>query len=188
MAEKLKKNFFTGKTAQTAEDLLGRILVRVLEDGQKLKGKIIETEAYLGIKDPSCHSFGGRFTPRTRVMFESGGLAYVYFTYGMHYCFNVVTAQKGQPEAVLIRALEPLEGITAMKKNRGADYNLTNGPARLCQAFRITKKLNGEDLTGPRLYIEKGEPVSKAQIAVSERIGLSPLSSSACWPLRFSLD
>ena len=184
---KLRRSFFGRDTVKVATDLLGCFLVRKTKDGVFLKGRIVETEAYLGLKDDSCHSFENRQTERTKVMYRSGGYAYVYFTYGMHYCFNIVTASSGEPEAVLIRALEPIEGISIMQKNRSQKdiKNLTNGPAKLCQAFDINKKLNGTDLEGSDLYIKKGKKFLIESIAVSERIGLSPMLSSCYWPLRF---
>ena len=184
---KLSPYFFTKNTVLTAERLLGKVLVRVMDSGEVLKGRIVETEAYLGLKDPSCHSFGGpggggRRTARTAVMYQKGGAAYVYFIYGMYYCFNIVTAKKDEPEAVLIRAVEPLEGLSAMQKNRqsflkaragpgppgaggfgraggaartgGVFTSLANGPGKLCRAFAITSRLNGESLQGDILYIE----------------------------------
>ena len=121
MSKKRADSFFQQETCRAAVQLLGQTLVRVTQDHQFLKGKIVETEAYLGIQDPSCHSFGGRKTSRTQTMYLPGGYAYVYFTYGMHYCFNIVTEGEGNPSAVLIRAVEPLEGVSQMtlfrKKN-----------------------------------------------------------------------
>ena len=165
--------------------MLGQVLVRVLKNGKRLSGKIIETEAYLGVRDPSCHSFNGRRTERNKTMYLPGGFAYVYFTYGMHYCFNIVTAKKGEPEAVLIRALKPLEGIDIMRKNRKGRSDLTGGPAKLCQALEINKKLNGENLEGEKIFIEKRKNISRSQVLTSPRIGLSPLSPACFWPLRF---
>ena len=185
--DKLKRSFFEQNTVKVAVDLLGCFLVRQTEKGNVLKGCIVETEAYLGLKDDCCHSFSGRKTDRTKVMYMSGGYAYVYFTYGMHYCINVVTAGSEEPEAVLIRALEPIEGISTMKKNRSQKNikNLTNGPAKLCQAFDIDRKFNGKELQGDSLYIAKGQRIPSENIVVSERIGISSLLSSCYWPLRF---
>lgn len=184
----LSLKFFRQDTIKVAVQLLGQTLVRVIKDGSVLKGRIVETEAYLGLKDSSCHSFGGRKTNRTKTMYLPGGHAYIYFTYGMHYCFNVVTRNTAQPEAVLIRALEPLEGAWEMAINRGLDknhFNLTNGPAKLCQALKIDKNLNGESLIGDSIYIEKGRTMSSWEFEVDQRIGLSPYSDSYYWPLRF---
>ena len=190
--KKLNQNFFRQETTKVAVELLGKVLVRRLR-GNFLKGVIIETEAYLGLEDPCCHSFNGRFTDRTKVMYRTGGCAYVYFTYGMHYCFNIVTAQKGQPEAVLIRAVKPIEGISIMKQNRKflnsnlELKDLTNGPAKLCQAFKIDKTLNGENLSGDCIYIENRKSIPQDQVVVSERIGLPVSEPASYWPLRFCI-
>ncbi len=189
MAMSLRSDFFTRETTQVAVQLLGQILVRKAGKNRLLKGKIVETEAYLGLKDSSCHSFSGNITKRTEVMFRQGGCSYVYFTYGMYHCFNVITAKEGQPEAVLIRALEPLAGVKIMQKNRNKTdvKNLTNGPGKLCQAFQITRDLNALPLNAEnhQLYLERGENIQQSQIAVNHRIGLSPLKDSCYWPLRF---
>lgn len=183
----LKKSFFARETTKVAEELLSCILVRVTKTGKVLKGQIVETEAYLGLEDDCCHSFGGRRTTRTKVMYWPGGFAYIYFTYGMYHCFNIVTAGSEEPEAVLIRAVEPLKGITEMQKNRGPKdiKNLTNGPGKLCQAFDISKKLNGKSLESDKLYIEKSNRVPDKYIETSSRIGLSENRSACYWPLRF---
>ena len=185
--EKLRESFFQRDTVQIAEALLSCLLVRVTDKGQMLKGRIVETEAYLGLQDDSCHSFRGRKTKRTEVMYRPGGIAYVYFTYGMHYCFNIVTEEAENPCAVLVRALEPLVGIKEMGENRSQKNikNLTTGPAKLCQAMGICKKLNGESLEGDQLYIEKGPGVLKKNVVVTPRVGLSPTASSCYHPLRF---
>ena len=194
MSKKMSSSFFQQETCQVAVQLLGQTLVRVTQDHQFLKGKIVETEAYLGLHDPSCHSFGGRRTFRTQTMYLPGGYAYVYFTYGMHHCFNIVTAGKEDPSAVLIRAVEPLEGVSQMiifrkqnskRKNPCFKYDLTNGPAKVCQAMNICKKLNGQSLQGDVVYVEKDRKIRFFEISVSERIGLSKDSDSYYWPLRF---
>ena len=188
--QKLSKNFFMQNAAWVAENLLGHTLVRITESGITLKGKIVETEAYLGAKDSCCHSFGHRYTNRTKVMYLTGGYIYVYFTYGMHHCFNIVTTQH-EPEAVLIRAIEPLIGISTMKKYRTAFKEkkltltqLANGPGKLCQAMQITKKLNGTRL-GSAIDIKKTSTIKKVQIGISTRIGLSSKQTACYWPLRF---
>ncbi len=141
--------------------------------GKALAGRIVEVEAYIG-DDPASHAARG-MTMRNKVMFEDGGVSYVYFTYGMHFCFNIVTEKKGFPAALLVRALEPLCGIEDMKKRRGTDnlHNLTNGPAKLCQAMGIDRELNGEKLTGGRLFIaDDGYAVDVKAIGRSTRIGI----------------
>ena len=184
---KLKKKFFQRDTITVARELLGCSLVRKdPHSGKRLKGRIVETEAYLGLEDPSCHSFNGQRTGRTKTMYLMGGHAYIYFIYGMHYCFNVVTESTEKPEAVLIRALEPLEGLSEMRKNRGRHNprDLTAGPAKLCQALNITSELNGIDLEGRSFFLEpRSFPVKEP--VETRRIGLSQKSDSFWWPLRF---
>jgi len=172
-AHKLPKNFYTRGTLVVAKDLIGKILVHNNIKGT-ISGIIVETEAYTGKDDPSSHSYIGK-TKRNEVMFDEGGKVYVYFTYGNHYCFNVVTGKKEQGNAVLIRAVEPLRGIEIMKKNRKTDdiYNLTNGPGKLAQAFGINKELYGEDLLGDKIFIAKPEVDIKLKIIKSPRIGIS---------------
>jgi DNA-3-methyladenine glycosylase len=152
--------------------LLGSLLV--YDDGkQRLVGKIVETEAY-DQTDAASHSYRGR-TPRTDIMFGPAGHLYVYFTYGMHYCCNVVTGPEGHGSAVLIRAVEPLQGEDWMLQNRrGRGGNeLTNGPAKLCQAFGISRAHNGHDLRMPPLTLEIQEPINQTDIVISTRIGIS---------------
>ena len=181
----LPQNFFIKDTTQVAEELLGSYLVRNI-NGRKLLGRIVETEAYLGLNDPCCHSFRGIHTERTQTMYFSGGYSYVYFTYGMHYCFNVVTGSEKEPEAVLIRAVQPIEGLSEMKKNRNKEKwtELCSGPGKLCQAFHITKSLNGKNLSREgEIYIAKGEKIKEVEI--DSRVGLPLHEDSAYWFLRF---
>lgn len=154
-----------------AQALLGSCIVREV-NGQKLVGMVVETEAYHQ-NDAASHSYRGK-TPRTDVMFGPSGFAYVYFTYGMHYCFNVVTGQVGEGSAVLIRALEPLKGIEVMKQNRGLndEQNLTNGPAKLCQALAIDKALNRHNLTQPPLQLKPGKNIPSNKVVKTTRIGI----------------
>ncbi len=137
-------------------------------------GIIVETEAYLGSKDAASHAYSGK-TKRNAYMFSEGGVAYVYFTYGNHYCLNVVVEKENTAHAVLIRALEPIKGIEQMKKNRntGNIYNLTSGPGKLTQAFEIDLKLNGADLTGDELYICENNTNRRFKIKKSKRIGIT---------------
>ena len=181
--------FFRRETTQVAEELLGKVLCFRDSSHQLLKGEILETEAYLGARDPSCHSFQNKKTKRTRVMFEAGGLCYVYFTYGMHYCFNIITAKKEEPEAVLIRSLRPIKGIETMKKNRkqGSLPQLCSGPAKLTQALGIDLSLNYQSLDSKKIYIEEGKVISKKDVTITERVGLSFKSDACYWPLRFSI-
>ena len=181
----MEQNFFMKETTLVAEGLLGSYLVRQTSLGV-LVGRIVETEAYLGLKDPCCHSFNGVYTERTRTMYLEGGYSYVYFIYGMYHCFNVVTRGRGQPEAVLIRAIEPLEGVFEMKKNRNRNrkIDLCSGPGKLCQALNITRVLNAKNLSQfGEIYISKGQKPKR--IEVDRRIGLPLHEDSAYWFLRF---
>jgi len=160
-----------------AQDLLGKLIVR--KSGRSiLSGRIVEVEAYRGAKDPASHAYRGK-TNRNEVMFREGGYLYVYFTYGMHFCANVVTGKRDYGEAVLIRAVEPITGIEALKRNRSIDksagefYALTNGPAKLCQAFGITGKDNGTDLLGDEIFFIEGKSIPKSATGTSVRIGIS---------------
>jgi len=169
--EKLKREFYNRPTLEVAKELLGKYLV-VNKNGTKLSGKIVETEAYRGLYDPASHAYGG-MTPRNRIMFGEPGHAYVYFTYGMYYCLNVITERKGFPAAVLIRAVEPMEGIEIMKRRRKKEKpeDLTSGPGKLCQAMGINKTLYGADLTSKTIYVEdRGETVGK--VVSTNRIGI----------------
>lgn len=168
------RSFYTRPTRQLAQSLLGCRLVRRFQ-GQRLSGLIVETEAYIGENDQACHARFGR-TPRNEVMYGLPGVAYVYFTYGMHWMLNVVSEAEGFPAAVLIRALEPLEGTEIMERHRhtAVARELTSGPARLCQALRIDRAMNGVDLCDPAgdLWIENGRPVAARSIVRGPRVGL----------------
>lgn len=178
----LPRSFYAGDTVDAAKKLLGNILVHETDDGVTA-GIIVETEAYIQ-GDPACHAWRG-MTPRNRVMFGAPGHAYVYFIYGMYYCFNIVTAPNGVGEAVLIRALEPLQGLQLMQARRKRERlsELCSGPARLVQAMGITREHNGVDLTGGQLYVSKGEDVP-VQFVTTTRIGIK---EEVPLPLRFYL-
>ena len=167
----LPRSFYNHPTPTVARELIGARLVRIL-DGLKLVGLITETEAYITGKDLACHAKAGR-TPRTAVMFEEPGHAYVYFTYGNHWMLNVVTERVGFPAAVLIRAIQPVEGVELMMERRnGGD---TFGPGKLCQAMGITKLENGVDLTEKSggLWIESGMKVPNSLVTKGPRVGLN---------------
>lgn len=178
----LERSFFARDTRVVARELLGMRLVRVLDDGLVLSGRIVETEAYRE-DDAASHSFR-RKTVRNAPMFGKAGLAYVYFIYGMHFCFNVTTEEENRGAAVLIRACEPLEGVEAMRLNRHggqtvpssltAQSNLLRGPANLSKALRIDRALNGYDTLEQNsvLYFAKDEDVPQEQVGVSPRIGV----------------
>ncbi|QNU68739.1 DNA-3-methyladenine glycosylase [Ruminiclostridium herbifermentans] len=189
----LSREFYNRDALLVAKELLGKVLVHELF-GQKISAKIVETEAYMGIIDKAAHSYGGRRTQRVEVMYGGPGFSYVYFIYGMHYCFNVVTREEGTPQAVLIRAVEPIEGLEIIAKNRfGKEYsqlsksnlrNLTNGPGKLCQALAIDRSLNGEDLCGKKLYVQEGES-DKISIVSAKRVGIDYAEEAKDYPWRF---
>lgn len=188
---KLKSQFFLAPVLSVAKNLLGKTFVRVTDD-QILSGKIVEVEAYDGSIDEASHSFSGK-TKRNEVMFGEGGLLYVYFTYGMHFCCNVVTGNAGDGCAVLIRGIEPIIGIDKMAFNRydretinGKErINLTNGPAKITQAFSIKREDNGKNLTGNEIYILNAGPIPPKKISISKRIGIK---KSVDLPWRFYIN
>jgi DNA-3-methyladenine glycosylase len=172
----LPRAFFLQPALTVARNLLGMYLVRRTSLG-RLAGRIVEVEAYLGYNDPASHAYRGR-TSRNDVMFWKGGHMYVYFTYGMHFCANVVTGKEGTPHAILLRAVEPIDGIRILSHNRGRSrsdpVNLCNGPAKLCQAFAINRADNGTDLCGKQIWIERREaPPADGQIGISTRVGIT---------------
>jgi DNA-3-methyladenine glycosylase len=164
---------------------LGHVLVSEV-GGRRTVGRIVETEAYVGPHDPACHAFGRRRTPRTETLYGLPGTAYVYFTYGMHWCLNAVTERRDYPAAVLIRALEPLEGLAVMRRRRGnvAERALCAGPARLCEALGITGDQNGTSLVrgAVRILRDRGR---RPPIAVTSRVGIT---RGVHWPLRFVIQ
>ena len=168
----LSRKFYARDTLKVARALLGKKLVRRI-NGSGLTGMIVETEAYCGEADSACHAHRGK-TPRNTVMFGKPGHAYIYFTYGMHYMLNLVTEAEGNPCAVLIRAVLPLTGIAEMEARRKRHgMELTNGPAKLCQAFGIDKSLNGWDLTcGKELWIENYKSIPDKSVLTTPRIGI----------------
>lgn len=178
--------FYARDTLTVARELLGQRLVRVI-GGVRLSGHIVEVEAYKGADDLASHAARGK-TPRNAVMFGPPGRAYVYFTYGMHYCLNVVTEPEGIPAAVLIRAIAPIEGIEMMRQNRlgQSDKELTNGPAKLCQALQIDRAFNGVPLiTASGLFIERDQMPAVDRIAASPRIGVRGDERARTLPWRF---
>jgi len=177
--KKLKKSFYRREVVVVARELLGKVLVK--SNGKEiLAGKIVEVEAYHGDIDEAAHSYGG-ITKRNEIMFEAGGYLYVYFTYGAHHCCNVVTGKKGQGTAVLIRAVEPVAEIDSMIRNRFGRklknekeiFNLTSGPGKVCQAFRLDRSHSGTDLTSDKIFILDGEKIKSRDIGISKRIGIT---------------
>lgn len=171
-----------------AEDMLGRVLVTKI--GNKLTAGIItETEAYDGIEDKACHAYGGKRTPRTEVMYSQGGISYVYLCYGMHHLFNIVTGKKDVPQAVLIRAIQPLKGIDEILKRRNATQlsaNLCVGPGKITKALGITTQHNAFDLTQGKIWLEDDNiQLKKSQILKGPRIGVDYAGEDAKLPYRF---
>ena len=169
----LKREFFIRDTRTVAKDLLGKNIVHKINE-KKLVAKVVETEAYLGDgSDPSCHAHNGP-TPRSKIMFGLPGFAYVYFSYGNHWLLNFVTEKEGKAGAVLIRAVEPVEGIEIMKNNRQNiknEFDLSNGPAKLTKALAITKEYNGKDITKNNFFVEDNR--DNFRIVATKRIGIS---------------
>ena len=181
----LPVSFYARPTEVVARRLLGHIVVSTI-GGRRTAGRIVETEAYLGPHDPACHAFGGRRTKRTEELFGPPGTAYIYFTYGMHWCLNAVTRREGYPAAVLIRALEPVAGIETMRRRRGSmpDRTLCAGPARLCVALGITGRLNGATLQRGPLRICSMGVGRRPRIVRTPRVGITRATD---WQLRYLL-
>ena len=185
---KLPREFYTRPDVLTiSRDLLGKLLVVPGPNGERVSGKIVEVEAYRGPEDRASHAYGGRRTKRTETMYGRGGVAYVYFVYGMYYQFNVVSNVQDVPHAILVRALEPVEGIEIMRARRHShpDHNLTNGPGKLCIAMGIDRQLDAADLLGDRVWIEDYEKVSPRRIARGPRIGIDYAEQWIDKPWRF---
>lgn len=191
--KKLERSFYRKTALDLAKDLLGKYLV-FHSNNTRLVGKIVETEAYMGFNDKAAHTYNGKRTPRVEVMYGEEGHAYVYLIYGMYNCFNVVAAENGIAQAVLIRALEPVEGLEIMSLNRfkkplsqlskSQVISLTNGPGKLCSAFGISREMNGEDLTKDRLYICTGTE-EKFHIVQTTRVGIDYAEEAKDFPWRF---
>jgi DNA-3-methyladenine glycosylase len=187
------KEHFRGDAQSLAKSLLGAQLVSILDDGRRVSGSIVETEAYLGVMDRAAHAFGGRRTKRNETMYAAAGTAYVYLIYGMYNCFNVVCGEPDEPTAVLVRALAPIEGIERMREARSKakrERDLCSGPGKLCQALFIDRSLDGVDLTSSdRLFI-KGEPgpPTDGTLICAPRIGVDYAGAWANKPLRYYLE
>lgn len=183
MARRLPASFYLQPTRKVARELLGKILCVKTRAGI-IRARIVETEAYLGARDRAAHTFGGRRTERNEAMYSRGGHVYVYFIYGMHYCMNVVTRAVGEPEAVLLRALEPLDdGDSDMRMN---------GPGKLCRALGIDRKMNGLDLTAKNspIWIERAPKMKtkREKIHSGPRVGIDYAGEAKDWPLRFLFE
>ena len=210
----LPRSFYRKGTAEVARGLLGCRLTRRLPDGSTRSVILVETEAYLGVKDRAAHTWNGRRTPRVEPMWGEGGHAYVYFVYGMHFCMNVVTRGAGEPEAVLLRAGISEEYFAeyrkrktkkeiSLKVNRGGrgggagpvgspsspskqNILLLSGPAKLCEYLQVTRELSGVSFSGPELVLSRG-PRRRFSVLVGPRIGVDYAGSAAAWPLRFAV-
>ena len=180
----LPPSFYDRETEIVSRELLGAVLWCRSGEGIAA-GRIVETEAYLGEHDPACHAAGPGLTDRTRPLYGAPGIAYVYFIYGVHWCFNAVTRSHGLPSAVLVRALEPVEGLPLMRSRRPAartDRDLTNGPGKLCAALGIGPQHNGLPLQSRLITITRGISYPDDAIVTGPRIGIT---KAADWPLRW---
>lgn len=187
----LERGFYQRPTEAVAVELLGKLLVRRLPEGL-VAVRLCEVEAYLGVGDPACHTFGGRRTPRTEVMWGEAGHLYVYFTYGMHFCANAVTRGPGEPEAVLLRGGVVLAGAGRVERRRGRRDRLgwLDGPARLCQGLGLGRAENGADLTaGAAVWVaDDGVRVSPGSVFRGPRVGVAYAGEAVGWPLRFRVE
>ena len=189
---KLKRDFYRKSSIELAQDLIGKVLVHEI-NGQKISGRIVEVEAYMGIEDKAAHSYAGKRTKRTEVMYGIPGILYVFLIYGMYSCVNVVAGELDEPQAVLIRAIEPIDGLDQMSFNRYKKpynellkkerLNITNGPGKLCIAMGIDKASNGVDLCKDNFFIEADE--YKAEIISSKRIGIDYAKEAVDFLWRF---
>jgi len=185
---KLPREFYTrADVLEVARDLLGKKLVVPGKNGARVAGTIVETEAYRGPEDRASHAYKGRRTNRTETMYGIGGTAYVYFVYGMYNQFNVVTNVADTPHAILVRAVEPSEGLDIMRRRRPgrSEYELTSGPGRLCLALGIDRKLDKADLLGERVWIEDAVSISPRQMARGPRVGIDYAEAWITKPWRF---
>ncbi|MBR6464520.1 MAG: DNA-3-methyladenine glycosylase [Verrucomicrobia bacterium] len=186
---KLERSFYTREILTVSRELIGKNLVHHTAEGIT-KGRIVEVEAYVGAVDKASHAYGNKCTGRTAIQYSVGGFAYVYLIYGMYDCMNIVTGQEGLAEAILIRALEPVEGIELMRKRRHttALKNLCSGPGKLCMAMGITRECYGLDLCGDELYLEQGSvSVKPDEISATKRINIDYAEEARDFPWRFIL-
>jgi DNA-3-methyladenine glycosylase len=194
---KLEREFYKRTSIEVSKALLGKYLVHRI-NGEELIGKIVETEAYMGLIDKAAHSYGGRRTPRNEIMYGEAGFSYVYIIYGMYDCMNVVTSEIGTPHAVLIRALEPvgdIERLCELRYGKGSKEltkaqlkNLLNGPGKLCRALGITRKENGKDLCGEEIYILEDDKVEELKIVETKRINIDYAEEAKDYLWRFYIQ
>jgi DNA-3-methyladenine glycosylase len=188
MERKLPRGFFGRPALEVAQDIIGRRLVHVAGEG-KVAGIVVEAEAYTGIDDPASHAYGGRRTMRNEILWGPPGYAYIYPIYGMYLCFNVVCGGVGEPQGTFLRAVRPTEGLELMAARRGFPLDdssvrrLCSGPSKLCQAFGVTRSMNGMDVCGDELFFTEGE--GNLEIVASPRVGIDYAGPGKEWPWRF---
>ena len=186
--KRVSPDFFLRKdTVRVAKGLLGKLLVVPAADDSRVSGMIVETEAYLGFKDKAAHGYGGRRTARNEITYAEGGHVYVFFVYGMYYQLNLVTGPAEHAHVVLIRAIEPVEGIDITRQRRGPmpDKNLTSGPGKLTIALGIDRSHNGEHLSGDRIWVEEYKNFKRSEIASGPRVGIDYAGEFVDVPWRF---
>lgn len=179
----LSRSFFLRTAPEVARDLLGAVLVST-SGRTTTAGRIVETEAYLGQTDPASHAYRGRRHPGNENLYSAPGTWYVYLSYGVHWCANLVTGPKGIGAAVLIRAVEPIEGLRAVRRRRGGipERHLADGPGKLTQALGITRTLDGRMMRGSKAIVREGWAVPDDQVRITTRVGITKATR---WPLRF---
>ncbi len=184
--KKLPREFYNRDVLTVAEEILGKTLVHITKDGV-VKGKIVEVEAYNGLCDKAAHSYKNLRSKRTEIQYGEGGYAYVYLIYGMHHCMNIVVNRENLPEVLLLRALQPIDGLELMKKRRKTENvkMLCNGPGKLCQAMEITREHYGEDLCGENFYLENTPSVKPEEIVRTKRINIDYAKEAVDFPWRF---
>ena len=202
---RLSRSFYNGDTVEIAQKLLGKYMVRRLESGELLAGRIIETEAYVGRCDKACHAYNYRRTERTNILFGPPGYAYIYLIYGMYHCLNFVTEPEGEPAAVLLRGIEPVAGIDTIRRLRFGDAPMTayrkkhflDGPGKVCQGLALTRTENGLDLTGDTLFLcdtpkDAGLPsppvLPRERLCKGTRIGVDYAEEAKDFLWRFWLE
>ena len=201
---RLSREFYSQDTLTAARLLLGKYLIRRLDSGETLAGRVTETEAYIGRCDKACHAYNCRRTPRTEILFAPPGHAYIYLIYGMYHCLNFVTEPEGEPAAVLLRAIQPVAGLETMVRLRYGDRPLTpqrlrhlaDGPGKVCRALGLTRAENGMDLTGDRLFLcdspeDAGLPrpeIPRERLRTGPRIGVDYAEEARDFPWRFWLE
>jgi len=189
--ERVSPDFFLRKdTVRVAKDLLGKLLVVPAADGSRVSGMIVETEAYMGIQDKAAHGYGGRRTARNEITYAEGGHVYVFFVYGMYYQLNLVTGPAEHAHVVLVRAVEPVEGIEIMHSRRGPmpEKNLTSGPGKLTIAFGIDRSYNGAHLSGNRIWVEEYKKFRRSEISSGARVGIDYAEEFVNMPWRFYVE